>query len=193
MRKTLLAGLLLALAAVVVVWVSAAFGLELESVALLGAALGAVVALVPDRSPLARLGGFAAGFAAAWIGYLVRAGLLPDTAAGRAVAVGLVVLLCVGVTAASLNRLPLWSTLLGTAALSGAYEFTYAAAPPEVMTTSFSAATTLLFNVAVGFLAVALVAPGSAGGVEEPRPKPRPARNDGATHSLDDFMMEPTK
>jgi hypothetical protein len=196
MRRTLLAGLLLAVAAVVVVWVSAVFGLELESVALLGAALGAVVALVPDRTPLARLGGFAAGFVAAWIGYLLRAGLLPDTAGGRAVAVGLVVLLCVGITAASVGRLPLWSTLLGTAALSGAYEFTYAAAPPEVMSTSVSTATTLLFNVAVGFLAAALIAPSAAAGAadaEEPRPEPRPADDEGATHKLDDLMMEKTQ
>src|SRR6478672_783735 len=114
MRRTLLAGVVLAVAAVLVVVVSAIFDLELESVALLGGALGAVVALVPDRTPLARLGGFAAGFVAAWIGYALRAAVLPDTSAGRAVAVGLVVLLCVGVTALSMNRLPLWSTLLGT-------------------------------------------------------------------------------
>ncbi len=132
MRRTLMAGGVLAVAAVLVVIVSSALDLELESVALLGGALGAVVALVPDRTPLVRLGGFAAGFVAAWVGYAVRAALLPDTAGGRAVAVGLVVLLCVGITAATMNRLPLWTTLLGTAALSGAYEFTYAAAPPEL-------------------------------------------------------------
>ena len=69
--------------------------------ALLGAALGAVVALVPDRTPLVRLGGFAAGFVAAFIGYVLRAALLPDTSAGRAVAVVIVLLLCVGVSAAA--------------------------------------------------------------------------------------------
>ena len=164
MRKSLLAGVLLAVAAVVVVLVSSAFGLDLESVALLGAALGAVVALVPDRTPGIRLAGFAAGFLAAWLGFLLRAGALPDTAGGRAVAVGVVVLLCVGVSAASVGRIPLWSTLLGTAALSGAYEFTYAAAPPEVLSTSMSTATTLLLNVGVGFLAAALVAPAEAAG-----------------------------
>lgn len=188
MRKTMLAGLLLAVAAVVVVWLSAVFGLELESVALLGAALGAVVALVPDGSPATRLGGFAAGFVAAWIGYVLRAAVLPDTAGGRAVAVGLVVLLCVGATAATVNRLPLWSTLLGTAALSGAYEFTYAAAPPEVMDTSVSTATTLLFNVAVGFLAAALVAPAAAAGTGRRPRRTTPAPADEPTSRLDDLM-----
>jgi len=185
MRKSLLAGVLLAVAAVVVVLVSAAFGLDLESVALLGAALGAVVALVPDRTPGVRLAGFAAGFLAAWLGYLLRAGALPDTAGGRAVAVGVVVLLCVGVTAASVGRIPLWSTLLGTAALSGAYEFAYAAAPPEVLSTSMSTATTLLLNVGVGFLAAALVAPSEAAG----RPRAaKPVEDTPTDPQLDDLM-----
>jgi hypothetical protein len=205
MRRTLLAGVVLAVAAVLVVIVSSALDLELESVALLGGALGAVIALVPDRTPLVRLGGFVAGFVAAWIGYVVRAALLPDTAGGRAVAVGLVVLLCVGITAASMNRLPLWTTLLGTAALTGAYEFTYAAAPPELASTSVSTATTLLFNVAVGFLAAALVAPAETRGRLEDEgsvasPSDDDTRADDETpdtrtsdSKLDDFMMEKTK
>lgn len=205
MRRTILAGGILAVAAVLVVIVSSALDLELESVALLGGALGAVVALVPDRTPLVRLGGFAAGFLAAWIGYVVRAALLPDTAGGRAVAVGLVVLLCVGITAVSRDKLPLWTTLLGTAALTGAYEFTYAAAPPELASTSVSTATTLLLNVAVGFLAAALVAPAEAR--ETPKHQHRDdTPPDSAQHiddqpddvrtdepKLDDFMMEKTK
>ena len=205
MRKTLLAGVVLAVAAVLVVIVSSALDLELESVALLGGALGAVVALVPDRTPLVRLGGFVAGFIAAWIGYVVRAALLPDTAGGHAVAVGLVVLLCVGITAASMDRLPLWTTLLGTAALTGAYEFTYAAAPPELASTSVSTATTLLFNVAVGFLAAALVAPAEHRGLHKDEGSVASPSDDGTTvddgttdtrtgdSTLDDFMMEKTK
>ena len=57
MRTSLLAGLSLALAAALAVLVSSALDLQIESVALLGAAAGAVLALVPDTSPLARLGG----------------------------------------------------------------------------------------------------------------------------------------
>ncbi|MEO5710654.1 MAG: hypothetical protein ABIQ59_12620 [Nocardioidaceae bacterium] len=214
MRRTLLAGVVLAVAAVLVVIVSSALNLELESVALLGGALGAVVALVPDRSPLVRLGGFVAGFVAAWIGYVVRAALLPDTSGGRAVAVGLVVLLCVAITAVSRNKLPLWTTLLGTAGLTGAYEFTFAAAPPELASTSVSTATTLLLNVAVGFLAAALVAPTEAGetpqrqhrahtptdGAQRDSAKPDTTTTDTTTgepksddSKLDDFMMEKTK
>ncbi len=170
MRKTIIAGLVLALASALVMWLSAVFDLELESVVLLGAAVGAVVALVPDRTPLVRFLGFAAGFVAAWLGFFARAAFLPDTAGGRAVAVALVLLLCVVVVAVSAGRLPLWSALLGAAAMVGGYEYTYAAAPPEVATTSVSAATSLLFCIAVGYLVAATR--GAAGSVRPRRPAP---------------------
>ncbi|RLV49521.1 hypothetical protein D9V37_06190 [Nocardioides mangrovicus] len=157
MRRSLVTGVVLAVAAGVVVLVSSALDLGLESAALLGGALGAVVALVPDRSPGARLGGFAVGFVAAWVGYLLRAGMLPDSAGGRSAAVMGVVLVCVVATAVSGGRLPLWSLLLGTAAFAGGYEFTFDAAPPEVMSTSVATATTLLLDLAIGFFAGSLV------------------------------------
>lgn len=192
MRKTLLVGLVLTLAAIAVVLVSAAFDLELEPVALLGVAIGAVVALVPDRTPIMRLAGFAAGFVAAWVGYLLRAGLLPDSAAGRAVAVGVVIVLAVAVSALTSGRVPLWSALLGAAALAGAYEHTYAAAPPEVASTSMSAATVLLFTAAVGFLATAITAPAGEQPVERGHRADR-RLDDSETTSFDDIMMEKIK
>lgn len=155
-RTHIVAGIVLAVAAGLMVILSSALGLEIESVALLGAALGAVVALVPDRGPAARLLAFFAGFVVAWLGYALRAAVLPDSDGGRAAAVVTVVLLCVGVLALSGGRLPLWGLLLGTAALTGAYEFTFAAAPPELLTTSLDTATTLFLSVAVGFCAAAL-------------------------------------
>ncbi|MGA9750017.1 MAG: hypothetical protein WBQ50_21395 [Nocardioides sp.] len=159
MRKTLLVGGVLIVAAVVLVVLSDLFDLELEAAALLGLAVGAIVALVPDGRPGLRLIGFVVGIAAAWVGYLVRAGFLPDSVAGRAASIVLVLAVCVVVAAATGARVPLWSTLLGAAAVVGAFEFTYAAAPPEVMSTSLSAVTSLLMTSAIGFLAVALTAP----------------------------------
>lgn len=172
MRKTLLTGLVLTVAAVLVVVVSNMFDLELESVALLGTALGAVIALVPDRTPAVRLAGFTGGLVAALIGYVLRAAVLPDSGGGRAVAVAVVVLLCVAITAASVERLPLWATLLGAAGLAGAYEFTYAAAPTELASTSVSATTALLLAVAVGFVVVALIAPNGERAPISDRPTP---------------------
>jgi hypothetical protein len=187
MRKNLLVGLVLAVAAVLVAGVSAWLDLELESVALLGVTLGAVLALVPDRSPYARLAGFAVGFVIAWIGYFLRAAVLPDSTSGRAIVMALVIAVVVAALAFSMGRMPLWSGLLGVAALVGAYEYTYAAAPPEVAATSVSAATALLFTVAVGFLATALVAPTGEEYVERSERPPRHV-DDAELDRLDDMM-----
>lgn len=169
-RNTLYAGAVLALAAMLAVVVGSALDLDLESVALLGAAMGAVIALVPDRTPLTRLAGFAAGFLIGWAGYIVRAQFMPDTSTGRAIAVGIVVVLCVAVAAVSVDRITLWTVILGAGAFAGAYEFTYNAAPPEILSTSLSTATTMAFNVALGFLAGALVAP-MVGGAPQSTPR----------------------
>lgn len=192
MRRNFLAGLALAVAAVLVVLISAAFDLELEPVALLGAALGAVVALVPDRGPGTRLAGFAIGFVIAWVGYAARATLLPDTSSGRAVAVGVVVVLCTLVAGLSAGRLPLWSLLLGTAALTGGYEFTYTATPPEMMDTSLSTATTLLLTVGIGFLAASLVGPEGDRVPAHRAPAPGKRADTDDDTRLDE-MMESTK
>ena len=159
MRKTLLVGVTLSAATVVVALVSGLFDLELDSVALLGTALGAVVALVPDRTPFQRLGGFAAGLTVCWIGYLLRAAMLPDSPTARAVVAAVVVLVCAVVAAASLGRLPLWATLVGAAGLTGAFEYTYAAAPPQVVDNSISTVTSLVLTFAIGFVAALLAAP----------------------------------
>lgn len=156
MRRIVLAGLLLAAATVLTVLVGEGLGLEIESVALLGVTAGAIVVLVPDQTPSRRIAAFALGFVAAVVGYLFRAAVTPDTATGRAIAAGLIVLLCVGVVAVSVGRLPLWSALLGSASFAGAYEFTYDQAPTRVLDTSISSATALLLCVAVGFLVASL-------------------------------------
>ena len=187
MRTTWLVGGILTMAGVVVVVVSDLFDLRLESTTLLGVAVGAIIALVPDRTPLQRLLGFAAGAVAAWTGYLLRAGFLPDSVGGRAVNVGLVLLLCVVVAGVTANRVPLWSTLLGSAALVGAYEYGYAAAPPEVTSTSITAATALLLTTAVGYVIVALTTQGEADPKMSRMPR-TPSRGDAGPQTLDDLM-----
>lgn len=159
MRTSLLVGLSLALTAALAVLVSPVLDLQIESVALLGAAVGAVVALVPDTTPLARLVGALLGIGAALVGFVLRAAVLPDSAGGRAVAVAVVVLLCAGVVALAAGRLALWSPLLGAATFAGAYEQAYAAAPPELPSTAVSTLTALLVALAVGYLATSWAAP----------------------------------
>jgi hypothetical protein len=159
MRTSLLAGGIVAVAATLAVLVGAPFGLELDTYALIGVAMGAVVALVPVGRPGLRLAGFASGVLVAWIGYLVRAALLPDTVSGRAAATFLVLAVCAVVAALASGRIPVWSTLAGAATFFGAYEATFAAAPPEVATTSITAVTAVALTAAIGFLAASFVAP----------------------------------
>jgi len=177
MRKELLIGGGLALAAALLILASDWLDLELETVAVLGAGAGAVVALVPSGSAATRLLGFLAGFVIAWLGFLLRAAMLPDTSAGRAVAAAVIVLLCTGVTLATARRLRLWAVLLGMAAFTGAYEYTYNAAPPEILSTSVSTATSLLLSAGVGWLAVSWLAPEPPVD-ERPQRQGQPARDD---------------
>lgn len=149
MRLNLFTGLLLTCAAVLVVALGAT--LDADRVAAVGLGAGAVLALVPDRGPLARVGAFAIGFVAAWAAYVARAAVLPDSTSGRAVALGVVV--AVVVLATLLLKLPLWAGLLGVAALAGGYESAFTTAPAEVATTSVDAVTALFLVLGVGFLA----------------------------------------
>ncbi|TDE07408.1 hypothetical protein [Jiangella asiatica] len=153
MRRYFLPGLFLAVATGLLVWGGDWLGLELEHVALLGAALGGAAGVVPDRSPLERVAGLLSGAVLAWIGYALRAAWLPDTSAGRGVAAMLVVLACLLVAFLTSGRLPLWSLLIGAAAVVGAYEVPYTAAPPEFAQTSPTSLTTVLLAAAFGFLA----------------------------------------
>jgi hypothetical protein len=155
MVRRLLSGTALALCAAFVVLLGG--GSDLEHVALLGAALGGVIGLVPYDPPLGKLGGFFLGFFLAWIAYGVRAALLPDTAAGRAVAAFLVILVCGLVAAVTAGKVPLWSALVGAAAIVGSYELPFTDSPPQFMVTSPPAATTVLLAAGFGYIVTTLI------------------------------------
>lgn len=157
MRRSLMAGLLLAVGAALIIGLGDALGFGLDHVALMGAALGGVLGLVPGREPLGKLAGFVVGFVVAWLGFALRAAVLPDTAGGRATAAFLVVAVIAVCCAVSGGRVPLWSALLGAAAIVGAYEETYTNAPSEFLRQSPTAGTTVLLAVALGYLATSLV------------------------------------
>lgn len=191
MRRTAVGGIILAATAFLMILVGQALDLNLEQVAVTGAALGAVVALVPDRPPLFRVAGAAVGFLIAWGGYGVRAGLLPDTSTGRALAALLVLLVLTGVSLATLTRIPLWSLLVGAAAMTAAYETTFMILPSAFPYESPTAATQMALAAGVGYLAASFL--GAA--VEGERDdgigllRRRPAQtDDGPRAELDSLM-----
>ncbi len=185
MRLDILSGAALAITAAAAVVLGAFFGLELDHVALLGIALGAVVGLVPQGRSIHRLAGFGAGFGLAWTGYALRAAVLPDSTSGRAVAVLAVVLGCLLVHLASRHTVPPWSALVGVAAMVGAYEETYTAAPSQFVDQSMSAATTVLLTAAIGYLVSALFVPDAVPAQDSPHTA---AEQD--TQSIDELMTE---
>jgi hypothetical protein len=181
MRNNIVGGVVLAVVAALVVGLGQVLGLDLQHVALIGAALGGVLGLVPDRTPAERIGGFLVGFVVAWAGFAIRAAVLPDTASGRAVAAFLVVAMCM-IVAAGMTvtpaRLPLWSMLVGVAAIVGAYEETYTNAPSQFLSESPTAATTVLLAVSLGYLATAVLGPHVQASRTRPDPTHRGALDD---------------
>ncbi|MGW5191880.1 hypothetical protein ACWEOO_21740 [Kribbella sp. NPDC004138] len=168
-RSTLLSGALLAAVAGLLCLVGEALGLNTQHVALVGGALGGVVGLVQDRTPAMRATGFLIGLFIAWLGFAVRALYLPDSASGRAVAAVAVVAVCVAFTAGSGEKIPLWTLLLGAAAMVAVYEETYTADSPAFLAQSPSAATGVLLAAGIGFLATSL---------RRPQPAPPAERSD---------------
>lgn len=154
----LLTGAVLAIAAALLLLLGKTLDLELDAVVLLGVALGAVVALAPEATPGVRLAGFAGGVVAAWLGFVARAALLPDTSGGRAAAAVLVIALCTALVVLAQGRLPLWTPLLGVGALVGVYETTYSTDPALVLSTSVTAVTALLLCAVLGWLVATLTA-----------------------------------
>jgi hypothetical protein len=157
MRRTLTAGALLALAAFLLADHGGHLGIEATRTALYGVALGAVLGLVRDGNPAGRGGAYAAGFALSWIGYALRAGVLPDIPLGRAIAAFLVVALVTVIAAATREALPLWAGLLGAGTFAAAYETTFTTTPTAFASESVTAATTVLMAAAVGYLVAVLV------------------------------------
>ena len=186
MRRSILAGVLLAAATGLTIIVGEVLDLEVEVLALLGVTVGAIIALVPDATPSRRLAAYALGFVAGLMSYLVRAAVMPDTSMGRAVPAVVVILVCVGIVALSAGRLPFWGALLGAGSFAGAYELTYVAAPPRVLDTSVSTGTALVLCVAVGFLVMAWMS-------DTPVPSTRHSHTDDDHQTPMDDMMENAK
>ena len=169
MNSRVIKGAILALFGALTIAFGHLLGLDLDQVALLGVTLGGVIGLVPDRSLGQRIAGFAVGFVLAWIGFALRASMLPDIPAARAIVVFGVIAISMLIVVATGSRIPLWSTLVGAAAMVGAYEQTYAASPSLFLEDSPTAATTVLLAVAMGVLGSALLGEDVAESREEER------------------------
>jgi hypothetical protein len=186
--RTCAGGAAVAVAAGVLTHSGAVLGAELATWALLGTAAGAVVALVPDRSAVERAAAFLLGLLAAWGGFALRAGVLPDVPLGRALSVVAALSLVAAVATATAGRLPLRAGLTGAAAFAGAYTAGYVADPPAFATESVTALTSVLLAAAIGFLVVTLVDGSLANPAGRHRATTAPG---GSSDSLDDLFPSP--
>ena len=83
MRRSLIAGLVFAVFAAVIIGLGQLLGLDLQHVALMGAATRRCARTRPAPADAwASSAGFVVGFVLAWIGFALRAALLPDSAGG---------------------------------------------------------------------------------------------------------------
>lgn len=146
-------GALIGIAAALAVLLGGVLGQSMQQLGLLAVALGGVLILARARTWWAAPAGLAIGMVVAWVGYGLRALVLPDSAGGRAVAALLVVLVTSGIIALSAERIPLWSGLAGIVAMVAGYERAYTDAPSAFLTESPSAFTTMLVGIGLGFFA----------------------------------------
>jgi hypothetical protein len=156
LSRTAVVGLTLAIVAGLASLAGEAFGLSLNGSALVGFGAGAAVGLVPDRSVLARGSALALGLVVGFIGFALTAALLPDTDAGRAVGLVLTLALATLVVIVGLNRLPLWSVLVGVVAFGGVFGASFAASPGSILTEGPVAMSSVLLAGAIGFALTSL-------------------------------------
>jgi hypothetical protein len=155
MVRTLVAGLLVAVAAALVLLIGGPVGLN-AGVAVVGVALGAVLALVPYRGPFWRIGAWAVGFILTWVSYAVTALLFPSNNVGAAVGSFLGLILVTLVAGLTRERLPLWCGLVGVATFVGSYYAAFNAAPYLFKTESITYMAAAFAATMIGFLAAAL-------------------------------------
>lgn len=156
MKRLLTAGAALAALASLLIVFGQAIGLDQPAYSLFGLAVGGSLASLPANRVWRPVAGFTLGFAAAWLAYALRAGALPDTHTGHAVA-SVAALIVVTLVATLIRSQVMFScALLGIAALVGAYETTFGASPDHFTAQSVEAATTVLLATALGYLGTTL-------------------------------------
>jgi hypothetical protein len=157
MGKVFIQGLALAIAGFVAIALNNLLDLGLGSI-VFGLLVGGVLGLVSDGGPVGRIGGFLVGVLVALIMYLVRVLFLNDSFAGQVVGLLVSLAIVTVICALTAGRLPLWSALLGSALVVGAYETSFIDNPANVQSELLQYTTMALVPAALGFLAAIFVA-----------------------------------
>ena len=148
----LIGGLVLAVFAMGAYMLQDQLGTPAIAYTVLGLAIGAIVGMLPDADPVARLMGFMLGLLLAFASYVVRGGYLPYTKWWSAAVV--LVLLAIITGIAALFRSSTWfvSMLLGAGILYGMVELQFQAAPSAYLASSALAFLSILFSFGIGYM-----------------------------------------
>jgi hypothetical protein len=114
--------------------------------------VGAVLGLVKQGGPVARITSFLIGFLLSWVLFGVQAALLPQVVLSQIIGVVVTIAIVTLIAGFSRNRMPFWALLLGAATMVGAYQTQFAAGPQNFLTQSVTSAGGTLIGVALGLI-----------------------------------------
>jgi hypothetical protein len=164
MSHTLARGGVIALVAAILAFIGGSLGLSTLWPVFLAAGVAFGVASVGVGTVAA----YVIGAATAWISLALRAGVLPDLLASRALVAVIAIAVITVIAAVTHDQVPLWVALVGFAAYSALYEPIFADSPTRFLTDSPAALAELLLASAIGLVAgvvADLVVPAPAGDV----------------------------
>lgn len=153
--KILVGGLVLAVFAGLAILLSSWADMDVGNM-LFTAGCGAILGLLPTGTPASRIGAFLIGIVVAWVGYAIRAALLPDNAVAAALTAFVAIAIVTVIAAVSRGHVPVIASLLGLIAMTGGYDAVFAEAPYNFVASSIATVGVLLAGAAVGMLAVTL-------------------------------------
>lgn len=151
--RILIRGAVLALVAAVLALSGGALGIDTLWPVLLAAAVGLAAA---SSLSVGRGAAFVGGVLVGWVALAIRAGLLPDTVAARAIVVVIGIAVVTAIAAATADLAPMWAGLAGYAAFAAFAEPILAASPTGFLGESVVAVVTVLLATALGFGAALL-------------------------------------
>ncbi len=151
MKKIFVGGLLLAVVTTVGLWVGAALQMPLGAILFTGC-VGAVLGLVKQGGPIARILSFLIGFVVSWLFFGIQAALLPQVVLSQIIGTVATIAIITLVAGLSRNKMPFWALLLGSATMVGAYQTQFANAPQNFLSESVSSADGALIGVALGLI-----------------------------------------
>ena len=156
MAKVFVQGIAIVVAGVVALFLNRFLDLGTSSV-VFGLLIGGAIGIARDGSALGRIGGFVLGIIAAFVFYGLRLLVFNDSFPGQILTLLILVALVAVVCGLTSGRMPLWSGMLGSALVVGAFEYSYENQIYYVQSLIVSNTTAALLPAALGILAGVLV------------------------------------